>query len=230
MAGSQKKTLPIFQSTLPARGATRRDYHAGNAGKHFNPRSPHGERRPRLLSSRISKIFQSTLPARGATLKVLMEANMNTYFNPRSPHGERLEYCQNDVIGLLISIHAPRTGSDGERSARTTADQISIHAPRTGSDDSAGRVPIFSSISIHAPRTGSDLVLALLSDGFCISIHAPRTGSDGKVRTKNICRRNFNPRSPHGERQKVSTTISLWKSFQSTLPARGATCRRTISC
>ena len=33
---------------------------------------------------------------------------------------------------------------------------ISIHAPRTGSD--AGLVPIFSSaeISIHAPRTGSD--------------------------------------------------------------------------
>ena len=58
---------------------------------HFNPRSPHGERPP-----------TTTTPCAGR------------YFNPRSPHGERLEYCQNDVIGLLISTHAPRTGSDGE--------------------------------------------------------------------------------------------------------------------
>ena len=63
-------------------------------------------------------LFQSTLPARGATLQKISTGKME-----------------------LISIHAPRTGSD---------------ATRTGSD--ATRIPVdtHSIISIHAPRTGSD--------------------------------------------------------------------------
>ena len=34
----------------------------------------------------------------------------------------------------LISIHAPRTGSDPERRSAACPRSISIHAPRTGSD------------------------------------------------------------------------------------------------
>ena len=57
------------------------------------------------------EIFQSTLPARGAT------------------PGKR------DVIRrALISIHAPRTGSDEQRRKAWALIGISIHAPRTGSD------------------------------------------------------------------------------------------------
>ena len=56
---------------------------------YFNPRSPHGERRFREQFFPAAHTFQSTLPARGATLLT--------------------EY--NTVTGL-ISIHAPRTGSD----------------------------------------------------------------------------------------------------------------------
>ena len=55
-----------FQSTLPARGATRPDHHCGRAVRHFNPRSPRGERR------RVS----------------LRRAGLCN-FNPRSPRGER---------------------------------------------------------------------------------------------------------------------------------------------
>ena len=33
-----------FQSTLPARGATRQGRHDTTSSRHFNPRSPHGER------------------------------------------------------------------------------------------------------------------------------------------------------------------------------------------
>ena len=36
--------------------------------------------------------------------------------------------------GELISIHAPRTGSDGTSRTAGPHDTISIHAPRTGSD------------------------------------------------------------------------------------------------
>ncbi len=147
--------------------------------------------------------FQSTLPARGATRRCSPGADTSDDFNPRSPHGERHNRAaQHQQKCNLISIHAPRTGSDffdhrfdyftryfnprsphGERLYRRdlTLDKapISIHAPRTGSDDGVHRVLILLTISIHAPRTGSDATLTLVWPGEAISIHAPRTGSDG---------------------------------------------------
>ena len=60
------KITGIFQSTLPARGAT-----------------------PAMLSARPWAAFQSTLPARGATLFALSSTLRCDNFNPRSPHGER---------------------------------------------------------------------------------------------------------------------------------------------
>ena len=57
-------------------------------------------------------------------------------------------------------------------------------------------------ISIHAPRTGSDV---RRKDGVTydvlISIHAPRTGSDRAILPLQGQGKNFNPRSPHGERR-----------------------------
>ena len=80
---------------------------------HFNPRSPHGERRLRHTYKRAgSWSFQSTLPARGATLASAKAAVVSRYFNPRSPHGERRRNAMKYLHGLKISIHAPRTGSD----------------------------------------------------------------------------------------------------------------------
>ena len=79
-----------FQPTLPARGATSNRSNDAAGGRHFNPRSPHGERQkvavdqyqkalisthaPRtgsdlggvVLGQRLGA-FQPTLPARGAT-------------------------------------------------------------------------------------------------------------------------------------------------------------------
>ena len=78
-----------FQSTLPARGATRPRGVGERVRPHFNPRSPHGER---LAPSRIvdvTDVFQSTLPARGATALRLALLLLRKDFNPRSPHGER---------------------------------------------------------------------------------------------------------------------------------------------
>ena len=56
-----------FQSTLPARGATTAQHPDSPRGGHFNPRSPHGERRRCRRLSATKTAFQSTLPARGAT-------------------------------------------------------------------------------------------------------------------------------------------------------------------
>ena len=148
---------PPFQSTLPARGATR------------------------FRASVIVLVgFQSTLPARGATHDLRRACAGCRHFNPRSPHGERPAKKPRAKKERPISIHAPRTGSD----------------PRP-QDPAKQLCPI----SIHAPRTGSDLFqLCILPD-----------------------QKNFNPRSPHGERP-LELAAKIHRSiFQSTLPARGAT-------
>ena len=57
----------LFQSTLPARGATASASRATRRSSHFNPRSPHGERHQQTATGADRLPFQSTLPARGAT-------------------------------------------------------------------------------------------------------------------------------------------------------------------
>ena len=61
----------LFQSTLPARGATVR----------------------RQGVTVVWTLFQSTLPARGATSLQNSQVISVIYFNPRSPHGERPASC-----------------------------------------------------------------------------------------------------------------------------------------
>ena len=42
-----------------------------------------------------------------------------------------------------------------------------------------------------------------------ISIHAPRTGSDMALLMRSAPHNHFNPRSPHGERQRKVTILSI---------------------
>ena len=204
--------------------------------------------------------------------------------------------CPKGFPAPLISIHAPRTGSDIRAVCAHAGVKISIHAPRTGSDRCRGactpyranfnpRSPhgerqyrtdlrsLHLDISIHAPRTGSDhtaecfAVMAVFQSTLpargatnppdegpvarAISIHAPRTGSDARHTRNAYQQDNFNPRSPHGERRVRGCTTSpkiyfnprsphgerragnhqkqAEKAFQSTLPARGATCGSTVT-
>ena len=147
--------VPVrFQSTLPGWGATASQcaafagaeisIHAPRMGSdvtsatsfrscgYFNPRSPDGER-PGALPSTTAKrsVFQSTLPGWGATALGL-----------RAP------------TGVLISIHAPRMGSDHfPRSEGRCAGRISIHAPRMGSDMSANN-PCVRMVSFQSTLPG----------------------------------------------------------------------------
>ena len=95
--------------------------------------------------------------------------------------------------------------------------------PARGATTSISSTSSTSKISIHAPRTGSDSALSVRLPGRTISIHAPRTGSDGACRWRLDSPAHFNPRSPHGERPRFTTARCAPCSFQSTLPARGAT-------
>ena len=125
----------------------------------FNPRSPRGERPPILRQIGISLRFQSTLPARGAT-------NLPEYGSAKP----------------VISIHAPREGSDLRQIGISLRNLISIHAPREGSDR---LVIIINHPLLHfnprSPRGERLSNTALRPTRPEISIHAPREGSDSNI-------------------------------------------------
>ena len=83
----------IFQSTLPARGATELKY-TRIVVEVFQSTLP--ARGATLYTSRFSnpELFQSTLPARGATPVIVEPYQKESHFNPRSPHGERHQKCE----------------------------------------------------------------------------------------------------------------------------------------
>ena len=192
-----------FQPTLPARGATKQfgnirtfveiSTHAPRTGsdgesapasaplRHFNPRSPHGER-----------------------LAYATCLSLTPYFNPRSPHGERQCAVMRGERAEAISTHAPRTGSDHCRRENGRGSGISTHAPRTGSDQDVALLVASSDISTHAPRTGSDgttLTTIVTSKQFQPTL--PARGATPHGNQSYRATMHFNPRSPHGERRKL---------------------------
>ena len=240
-----------FQSTLPGRGATTikaysteeilisihapragsdRDHHRGNGGRRISIHAPRAgsdiSLSPTMLS--ISK-FQSTLPGRGAT-----------------------KACQYQPQCSQISIHAPRAGSDRYSGRTSVSDKtfqstlpgrgataacalfslpraLSIHAPRAGSDSAFWHGAKRCDLSIHAPRAGSDSRDIDIVGYIKLSIHAPRAGSDTAALVPGEAGRNFNPRSPGGERLSGTRCFLTWVcGFQSTLPGRGATQRYKV--
>ena len=106
--------LRRFQSTLPAGGATAFVLWCGlRDWKHFNPRSPRGER-PGAKRPRINKASN---------------------FNPRSPRGERRADLDNSNLLFKFQSTLPAGGATGIKiDAPQLSRMISIHAPRGGSD------------------------------------------------------------------------------------------------
>ena len=79
-----------FQSTLPVRGATQGGRDPLPFLKHFNPRSPCGERHSIKSYGGNNNVISIHAPRAGSDLPaspLLRQAD--NYFNPRSPCGER---------------------------------------------------------------------------------------------------------------------------------------------
>ena len=145
-------------------------------------------------------------------------------FNPRSPHGERLTVEPQNGQGYDFNPRSPH----GERRLK------------------AGRQREMNTFQPTLPARGATRMLDNQIARTFISTHAPRTGSDDGRRRTSAAAKDFNPRSPHGERRHTRTqtaspkTISTHaprtgsdgikhgkrfgqRAFQPTLPARGAT-------
>ena len=144
----------------------------------FNPRSPRGERRCLILTMFARGRFQSTLPAWGAT-SILPPLTKQLLFQSTLP-------AWGATVSLIFAL---------------VADVISIHAPRVGSDH--GQLLHVSAGGYFNPRSPRGERLYGIKHGDYskeISIHAPRVGSDVDLSGKVDKETDFNPRSPRGER------------------------------
>ena len=169
----------IFQSTLPIRGATSR-FAPSRYVPSISIHAPHtGSDFTRTRHRPWSMVFQSTLPIRGATCQPRSPGGRGHNFNPRSPYGERRYQWPADTPLSQFQSTLPIRGA--------------TRPPR------------------RAARRGK------------ISIHAPHTGSDTPAHRSAARPADFNPRSPYGERPSPSCPRRAAPSFQSTLPIRGAT-------
>ena len=190
-----------FQSTLPARGATR-DGDGGDLMEVISIHAPRTGSDEGVNQLTIREVFQSTLPARGATLAITMRTFRACYFNPRSPHGERRAYhttCdrvadhfnprsphgerrqarREEARRRKISIHAPRTGSDADAALRMAAAmQFQSTLPARGATTSRMRKNCYFLFQSTLPARGATFPPCSRRHIRCISIHAPRTGSD----------------------------------------------------
>ena len=147
---------PIFQSTLPSRGATLRAFETAAPLWYFNPRSPRGERLFSGCSCPLWDDFNPRSPRgerRGAAGRPMRD---HRDFNPRSPRGERHRVHQMQAYRLNFNPRSPR----GERLHWADGiPGIRYFNPRSPRGERLGRasVPVMRDlISIHAPLAGSD--------------------------------------------------------------------------
>ena len=124
----------VFQSTLPARGATPCAY-AGIIDGEISIHAPREGSDPNALKTVTAIIkFQSTLPARGATVVFHLCLQSISYFNPRSPRGERPRGCPRISANAQFQSTLPARGATLQGWQDHFRYRISIHAPREGSD------------------------------------------------------------------------------------------------
>ena len=109
-------TLGIFQSTLPARGATASPW-----------TSPGGA------------TISIHAPRTGSDVNIFQVFEPGEEISIHAPRTGSDAGSGGAAGAETISIHAPRTGSDHRKEACADAWRISIHAPRTGSDKSTHR-------------------------------------------------------------------------------------------
>ena len=129
-----------------------------------------------------------------------------------------------DCDTVIISIRAPLAGSDVSNAGHgISRARISIRAPLAGSDVNRKRDCLAGVISIRAPLAGSDKHSGEAAASRVISIRAPLAGSDQRAARSGSDHRDFNPRSPCGERRLMQIYDTIGSEFQSALPLRGAT-------
>ena len=219
-----------------------------DGGDHnFNPRSPHGERRyvflrtsrhfeisihaPRMGSDAAiirgktsSFLFQSTLPAWGATSHALLIARTESSFQSTPPAWGATESFTNFRRKSIISIHAPRMGSDPDKEQKTIHyAKFQSTPPAWGATKKHTIISEIITISIHAPRMGSDSNALIASSSLSKFQSTPPAWGATLTPLRSLnSRRNFNPRPRMGSDQESLEQIGSC-NISIHAPAWGAT-------
>ena len=213
-----------FQSTLPGWGATFTALHSA-MGPLFQSTLPGWGATTTMGGDNITLAFQSTLPGWGATLPALRYAQPDRRFQSTLPGWGATGRHGPATVVRRISIHAPRMGSDVPAMTGFTPWMvISIHAPRMGSDrdhhtqrllrrhfnprspDGERPVPSFRVIMcslFQSTLPGWGATSATLRRQDVVAIFQSTLPGWGATMRRGYglgCWRNFNPRSPDGER------------------------------
>ena len=142
-------------------------------------------------------------PRTGSDMALRMRCAPCSHFNPRSPHGERL-FCVSGARGRHIRFQStlPARGATAIwRYAHTRKKYFNPRSPHGERLYCFSRRPCIDAFQSTLPARGATPDPNNYKQNTeKISIHAPRTGSDFAFGGVTLCRVNFNPRSPHGER------------------------------
>ena len=191
-----------FQSTLPARGATRAglqphrvreiSIHAPRTGS--DPGSP-AERRNDYISIHAPRTGSDSTRRRGACA--------SAHFNPRSPHGERLAQGYQINPATIFQSTLPARGATAALRVLCVIRRISIHAPRTGSDKYQRPSSLRTSGYFNPRSPHGERLLRWKKSALNPQYFNPRSphGERHVMSQTQFTYFNFNPRSPHGERQ-----------------------------
>ncbi len=131
---SRTTRLPMFQSTRPARGATRVQPRRAARTLCFNPRAPRGARRAEAEQIKRNLEVSIHAPRAGRDVRAPGRAQRGLCFNPRAPRGARRTLAKGNASPVSFNPRAPRGARRVYALACHPCLVVSIHAPRAGRD------------------------------------------------------------------------------------------------
>ena len=118
----------------PRVGSDQKNLHTEAENEYFNPRSPCGERRDDGKAYMMEQLISIHAPRVGSDVQVVCMANANTIFQSTLPvWGATTKWGKCDSI-LVFQSTLPVWGATAAFASLRTYPVISIHAPRVGSD------------------------------------------------------------------------------------------------
>ena len=188
--------------------------------RHFNPRSPHGERLAQFNFYGQQSYISIHAPRTGSDIVCCTAKPVEAHFNPRSPHGERHDFADVKCLKSRFQSTLPARGATGLISPVQIFLMISIHAPRTGSDFfccAAGSV--ISNFNPRSPHGERLIATGLYKNGWKIfQSTLPARGATRPKCAASASTEYFNPRSPHGERHRENKYHSILPDFNPRSP------------
>ena len=223
-ATSGRTKTSRFQSTPPARGATNSRLSLIFFVIDFNPRPREGGDAGRSVAIIRYNQFQST-PPRGGRRRGLLEKRVSVDFNPRPREGgDYNSSCKAGAQAPNISIHAPARGATMQRTfPPLTTTHFNPRPPARGATSTTTTSPARILFQSTPPREGGDICQAAICQIVLISIHAPPArGATGDVLPELTAELAISIHAPpaRGATTQACDTRNTVQ-FQSTPPPRG---------